>query len=87
MKSITMFETSWCPHCKQAHIFMEEIKNDNPKYKDLNIRYIDEDQEPDLASQYDYYYVPTYYLDSVKFHEGIPNKEVLRTLFEKALAL
>lgn len=86
MKSITMFETSWCPHCKQAHKFMDELMAENPGFKDIIIKFIDEDQEPDIANQYDYYYVPTYYLDSVKFHEGIPNKEVIRTLFENALS-
>jgi thioredoxin 1 len=85
MKSIIMFETSWCPHCKQAHKFMDELMQEYPKYKELNIQFIDEDQEPDIANQYDYYYVPTYYLESEKFHEGVPRKEVIRTLFENAL--
>lgn len=87
MKKITVFETSWCPHCKQAHAFMDELFCENPGYKELNIQFIDEDKEPDLANQYDYYFVPTYYLDSEKFHEGIPNKEIIRKLFDKALSL
>ncbi len=86
MKSIIMFETSWCPHCRQAHVFMDELMRENPRYKDLDIRVIDEEQEPDIADQYNYYYVPTYYLDSEKVHEGIPNKAVIRTLFENALS-
>ncbi|MFU0828138.1 MAG: Thioredoxin-like-fold domain-containing protein [Lachnoclostridium sp.] len=87
MKQITMFETSWCPYCKKAHNYMEELFRENPKYKELNIRYIDEEKEPDLAKKYDYYYVPTFYLDSEKFHEGVPNKEIIRELFDKALVL
>ena len=86
MKTITMFETSWCPHCKQAHKFMNELMKENPKYKDLKIRIIDEELEPEIANSYDYYYVPTYYLESEKIHEGVPNKEVIEELFENALA-
>jgi glutaredoxin len=85
MKSITMFETSWCPHCKQAHKYMDDLMRENPKYKELDIRIIDEDEEPDLANQYDYYYVPTYYLESDKIHEGVPSKEIIHSLFEQAL--
>jgi hypothetical protein len=32
-------------------------------------------KHPDIADQYDYYYVPTYYLDGIKFHEGIPEQK------------
>ncbi len=86
MKSITMFETSWCPYCKQAHRLMDELIHENPKYKELKIHVIDEEKEPDIAKQYDYYYVPTYYLDSKKIHEGVPSKRVIHTLFETALS-
>ncbi|MGB8452495.1 MAG: thioredoxin family protein [Anaerocolumna sp.] len=86
MKSVIMFETSWCPYCKQAHKFMDELMHENPKYKELDIKVIDEEQEPDVAKQYNYYYVPTYYLDSKKVHEGIPRKDIIRILFENALS-
>jgi len=81
-----MFETSWCPHCRRAHRLMDELMHENPKYKELKIRVIDEEKEADIANQYNYYYVPTYYLDSEKIHEGVPNKEVIHTLFETALS-
>ena len=31
---------------------------------------IEETQHPDIADQYDYYYVPTFYVDGVKVHEA-----------------
>ncbi|QHQ59497.1 glutaredoxin [Anaerocolumna sedimenticola] len=86
MKTITMFETSWCPHCKQAHKFMDELMNENPRYKNLKIQIIDEELEPEVANSYDYYYVPTYYLDSEKVHEGVPNKKAIELLFNNALS-
>lgn len=87
MKSVMMFITSWCPYCKQAFYFMEEVKKENPKYNDVEIKIVDEEREPDISKQYDYYYVPTYYVDGVKIHEGVPSKDIVRKVFEEACSL
>ncbi|MDF2869082.1 MAG: glutaredoxin [Anaerocolumna sp.] len=86
MKNIIMFETSWCPHCHRAHGFLEELLKDNPAYKDVQIQYIDEELHPDIAKQYDYYYVPTFYVDSVKIHEGAVTKDSVDTVLVEALS-
>lgn len=80
-----MFITDWCPYCKQALSYMEELKNENPNYANIEIKIIDEEKEPEMAKQYDYYYVPTYYVNETKVHEGIPSKDIVRNVFEKAL--
>lgn len=85
MKSITMFETSWCPYCKQAHTLMKELIQENPKYKDLDINVIDEELHPKISSQYNYYYVPTFYIEKEKAHEGVPSKDIIREIFEQAI--
>lgn len=85
MKSITMFETSWCPYCKQAHTLMKELMQENPKYKGLDIKVIDEELHPKISSQYNYYYVPTFYIEEEKAHEGVPNKDIIREIFEQAI--
>ncbi len=84
MKQITMFVTSWCPYCRKARNLMEELYKENPAYKNLNLKIIDEEMNPDIAKQYNYYYVPTYYVDSDKIHEGVPTKEAIKTVFELA---
>ena len=84
MKKILMFTMEGCPHCANARKFMDELFESNPEYKKLNIEIIDETKHPEIADQYDYYYVPTYYLDEVKFHEGIPSKEMVEELFKEA---
>ncbi len=84
MKPIVMFITSWCPYCKQALYFMEELKKENRKYEDIEVKIIDEEKEPNIAKKYDYYYVPTYYIESTKVHEGATSKEIIRKIFEKA---
>jgi Thioredoxin domain-containing protein len=84
MKPVFMFITDWCPYCKQALSFMEDLKKINPEYANLEVKIIDEERQPEIAKQYDYYYVPTYYVDGVKIHEGVPSKDVVRNVFEKA---
>lgn len=86
MKQITMFVTSWCPYCQKAHNLMNELYQENPAYKNLFIKVIDEEMHPEIAKQYDYYYVPTYYVDSEKIHEGVPTKEAIQNVFELANA-
>jgi glutaredoxin len=84
MKSILMFTMASCPYCKRAHRYMEELMKDTPKYKDIPIRIIDETLDPDTAERYDYYFVPTYYVEEEKIHEGAASMEDVRRVFEEA---
>lgn len=86
MKKITMFITSWCPHCKRALSFMEELKSENPAYNSIDINIVDEEEQPDFAKQFNYYYVPTYFVEEVKAHEGAVTKEIIKNVLDKALA-
>lgn len=79
-----MLITDWCPHCKRAFNWMEELVKENPGYLDLQVEIIDEEKEPEKAKRFDYYYVPTYYVGDVKVHEGVPTKEIVKSVFEKA---
>jgi thioredoxin len=56
------------------------------EYKDIEIKMIDEQKHSDIADRYDYYYVPTYYIDNEKVHEGVPTKEKLQLVLEQAIA-
>jgi len=85
MKPVIMFVTEWCPYCRKALTWMEAIKNQNPEYAGIDIKIIDEELKPDIAKQYNYYYVPTYYIDGIKVHEGVASKNIILDIFEKAL--
>lgn len=61
-----------CPHCHNALRWMEELKKTDQRYNKVEVTIIDETLQPEIATQYDYYYVPTYYVGSVKVHEGVP---------------
>jgi len=84
MKPVFMFITDWCPYCKQAYSIMEDLKNTNPQYAHIDVEIIDEERQPEIAKQYDYYYVPTYFVNGVKVHEGVPSKDIIRKVFEAA---
>jgi thioredoxin 1 len=84
MKPVTMFITDWCPYCKKAFSWIDELKKENPKYKNIEVKIIDEERQPEIAKKYDYYYVPTYYVNETKIFEGGTSKDVIRKVFEKA---
>ena len=85
MKKITMFLLKSCPHCKAALSWMDELYEENAEYRDLEIEMIDEKAHPQIANQYDYYYVPTYYVDNEKLHEGVASLKKIRQVFNAAL--
>ena len=85
MKEVKMFMTGTCPHCKKALALMEEICQEQPEYKTVKIEKIDETKEPDYAAKFDYYYIPTFYVDGVKMHEGAPTKEALEKVYAEAV--
>ena len=84
MKAIKLFYLKDCPFCKKAFAYIDELKKQDA-YKDIELELIEESEEPELADQYDYYYVPTFYIDGEKVHEsGIFPNEV-EEILKKAL--
>lgn len=64
---------------------MAELTQEEAQYQELQVEMIDEQLHPEVIKTYSYYYVPTYYVDGVKIHEGVPTKEIVRDVFERAL--
>jgi protein-disulfide isomerase len=54
-------------------------------YKDIEIEMIEETEQPELADRFDYYYVPTFYIDGEKLHEGGIFPDEVEAIFKKAL--
>ena len=85
MKKITMFTMEACPYCQKALRWMDTLISENPDYKRLEIEMIDELVYPDTAAQFDYYYVPTYYVDGKKLHEGVADLKKIKRVFDAAI--
>lgn len=86
MKDVLMMILPNCPHCLKAKALMEELRREDARYADIAVRMVDESREVSFAQSLDYYYVPTYFVDGQKIHEGVITKEDVRRVFEAALA-
>ena len=72
MKEIELFHLTHCPYCVNARKAIDELKEENPEYQEIAIRWIEESEETELANSRDYYYVPTLYYKGEKLYEASP---------------
>ena len=86
MKQVLYFCLEGCPYCRQADKWMEEAVREHPEYANVEIKTIEERRERDFANKFDYYYVPTFYVDGVKVHEGPASKAAVESMYQKALS-
>ena len=84
MKKITYFKLPLCMYCNEANRWITEVMYEHPEYADVEIEVIDEVRNRKLAKQYDYYFVPTFYVDGQKIHEGAASKEIVEQVLKKA---
>lgn len=85
MKEVLMMILPLCPHCRRADKMLEELMEENPAYRDIPIRRVDESVEVEFANSLDYYFVPTFYVAGEKLMEGIPTREKIKAVLDKAL--
>ena len=81
MKKITMFMFEGCPYCRQARNVQQQFLDD-PAYSGIEIEMIDEHLHPDIADRYDYYFVPSYFYEGRKLHEGAAEQGDLQRIFD-----
>jgi thioredoxin 1 len=86
MKQVRMFILKGCPYCRNALQWMEELMTQNPSYRDIPMEIIDESEHYALAKAHDYYLVPTWYVAGVKVHEGAASRDIVRSIFDKAVS-
>lgn len=85
MKKVTLFVLRSCPYCVRALNYLDTLKKENPSYANIVIEQIDEGEHPEIANKFDYWYVPTFYIDNVKHHEGVPTLEKVENVLKAAL--
>lgn len=91
MKTLTLFHLADCPYCHYARRALQELNAENPAYHTIQIEWIDERRQADLAAQYDYYYVPSLFDGKKKLYEANPSqsyedvKRSLRSALDTAL--
>jgi len=85
VKEVTLFYMRGCSHCKLARAYMKQLCAENPDYAQIPVRLVEERLKKKEADQYDYFYVPAFYLGQQKLSEGSVDKEGVRAVFEAAL--
>ena len=91
MKKLTLFYLETCPYCINAKKALKELGEEKAAYAAAEIEWIEESRQPSLAESYDYYYVPTVFLDGEKLYEAHPGesfeacKDELRRCLDRVL--
>ena len=70
MKNVLMFYLEDCGYCDKARRALVELQEELPGVDLRNIQMVEESLEPEFANRYDYYAVPTFYVDGVKLFEA-----------------
>lgn len=79
---VTVFYLQNCPYCKKAFRIWEEIKSEE-KYSGIELELHEEREEAELANSFDYYYVPCFYYNNDKLHEGAIDEVAMRAMFDQ----
>lgn len=92
MREIEIFYLTGCPYCSNALRAAAELMAEEPAYGALQLRWIEENEEPALADSRDYYRVPSVFYGGDKLYECAPFqgyetiKAHLKAAFDRALA-
>ena len=92
MKDVLMFYLEDCGYCNKARRALAELREELPGVDLSRIQMVEESLEPDFAAGYDYYAVPTFYIDGKKLfeaHIGMSYDDIkreVRRVLETALA-
>ena len=91
MKKVKLFYLTHCPYCVQARKVIGDLIASNQEYAEIEIEWIEESIHPDIADQYDYYYVPTVFINESKAYEAHPGEQYeecydkIKTVFDSLL--
>lgn len=81
----TMIILKNCIHCKRAMLMIEKLKLEHPEYAEIIFDVIDETEHPEIAKQFSYYYVPSFFWQGEKLHEGAIKPEMLQDMYQRLL--
>lgn len=70
MKKITAFYLEGCPYCRQAREALKELISENENYSKISIDWVEENQQPEISEKFDYYYVPSMFIENKKIYEA-----------------
>ncbi len=93
MEKVTIFYLEHCPYCRKAQQAVGELLTREPAFGKLAIDWVEESRQPELADQYDYYFVPSVFAGKEKLYECLPSEDYdsihrhLREAFAQAMSI
>jgi len=72
MKTVVFLHMPGCPYCTAARRALAQLRAENPAYAALAVEEIDETADPRRAAEYNYYYVPSFFVGGRKIYEAHP---------------
>ncbi len=90
-KKILAFYIEGCPYCRQARRAVDELTSES-QYAGIQIEWVNENLHTEISERYDYYYVPSMFVDDTKVYEAKPGekyeecRENVRRVFDSSLA-
>ena len=75
MKEVLMFVMRGCPYCMRAKKALKMLELEDARYGEVPVRVVDENREPETAARYDYYNVPSMFIEGEKKYEAKPGEE------------
>ena len=91
MNKITMFHINECKYCDMARQAITELVEEHPEYRDVEIEMINEDEHPEIIENYNYWSVPSLFINHEKIFEAalfMPYetiREGVKLAFDRAL--
>ena len=84
---LTVFYLDGCPYCRKAREAVLELKSENPSFEKVDIKWIEENANPEIADAYDYYRVPSIFSGDEKLYECSPGADYseIKQQFERAM--
>lgn len=86
MNNLIFFYLKRCPFCKKADQMLESLLQEE-KYSSIQVEKVEESKQPIFANNFDYYYVPCFFVGQQKLHEGEINEAELRQVLESTLSI
>lgn len=70
MKTLTMFYLTDCGYCAKAFQALDELYTEHPAFRGIPLKKIEESEHPEIAGQYDYNAVPSFFDGEKKLFEA-----------------
>ena len=85
MKKVILFHFASCPYCRATEGWINELTQEYPELAAVDIERVDEKLHPEIAEKYPYWYVPTFFVNGEKVHEGACSKAIVERVLRSAL--